>query len=111
MKMKKNTQAKAKTKTRAASTPTWLQLTELWLGTRHHGRPAVYFNTSALRPASVYPTITRYMPEVLMGNVACAEFAVLECDDVEEALRIMEETRGTGIYVMVWDGARIVTHH
>lgn len=109
MKMKKNTQAK--TKTRAATLPTWQQLAELWLETRHPGRPAVYFSTSVLCPASAYPTITRYLPEELMGTIACAEFAVLECDDVDEARRIMEETRDTGVYVMVWDGERIVTHH
>jgi hypothetical protein len=106
---KKNTQATAKT--RAASLATWKELAELWLETRHPGRPAAYFSAPALCPASAYPTITRYLPEELMGTIASAEFAVLECDDVDEARRIMEETRGTGIYVMVWDGERIVTHH
>lgn len=106
---KKNTQTK--TKTRAATLPTWQQLAELWLETRHPGRPAVYFSAPFFWPASAYSTITRYLPEELLGTLTSAEFVVLECDDVDEARRIMEETRGTGIYVMVWDGERIVTHH
>ena len=84
--------------------PSWLALIRLWLGTHYPRKPVVVF----CGVTEHVELLQKHFKGEDLGTIINAEYAILPCDTLEDALLICNETPDSKPFALVWDGKEIV---
>jgi hypothetical protein len=85
--------------------PNWIDLLTLWLGTHWAGTPVVVFCGNQ---AEHVEELQKHFEVDDLGSAINAEYSILPCAMVEEAIGVCNTTPDSNPFAVVWDGKSVV---